>query len=309
MDFRSLFADRRLWGVLIAALIAWPTAALAQPKAKPAAAKGAKAAPKEKAAPAAKGAPKGEARGDDMAAAPQTDPLDLNVARKDLGGADVDGAVDAADRLGKSKDPKATDVLLDALSVGASPRVAAAALESLAKQKSARAVPVLLHFSRNRHPELRRKALLALGPFREPRVTQAIAARLGDSAKDVRATAAQLLAERKDRGAEKTLLKLVKRGDEAAAIALGQVMAADSVRRLAELHGTVSEGLLASALGEYVKRGDVADATRVDVIRTLGKMPGAEATAALVEYIGSVPQGQARASKNEAQKLIEQRSK
>ena len=86
-------------------------------------------------------------------------------------------------------------------------------------------------------------------------------------------------------------------------------MTADSARRLAELHGTVAEGLLASALGEYVKRADVADSTRVDVIRTLGKMPGAEATAALVEYIGSVPQGQARASKTEAQKLIEQRSK
>jgi hypothetical protein len=306
MTFRSLFADRRLWGVLAAAVIAWPTATLAQPKAKPA--KGAKAAPKEKVAPAPKAA-KGEPKGDDMAAAPQADPLDLTVARKDLAGADTDGAVDAADRLGKSKDPKATDALLDALSVGASPRVAAAALESLAKQRSARAVPVLLHFTRNRHPELRRKALIALGPFREPRVTQAIMARLGDSAKDVRSTAAQLLAERKEHSAEKILLKLLKRGDETAATALGLVMTADSARRLAELHGTVAEGLLSSALGEYVKRADVADSTRVDVIRTLGKMPGAEATAALVEYIGSVPAGQSRASKTEAQKLIEQRSK
>jgi HEAT repeat protein len=309
MIFRSTFADRRLWGVLAAVVIAWPAATLAQPKAKPAGGKAAKAAPKEKVAPA-RAAPKAaDAKGDDMAAAPQSDALDLGVARKDIAGADVDGAVDAADRLGKSKDPKATDVLLDALAVGASPRVAAAALESLAKHKSPRAVSVLLHFTRNRHSDLRRKALVALGPFKEPRVTKAIMARLGDSARDVRATAAQLLAERRERGAESTLLKLVKRGDEPAATALGLVMSADSVRRLAELHGTVSEGLLASALGEYVKRSDVADATRVDVIRTLGKMPGAEATAALVEYIGSVPQGQARASKNEAQKLIEQRSK
>lgn len=309
MTFRSLSADRRLWGVFTAAMIAWPTATLAQPKAKPAPGKAAKAAPKEKVAPPAKAAKGGEAKGDDMAAAPQAEVLDLAVARKDLAGADVDGAVDAADRLGRSKDPKAVDVLLDALAVGASPRVAGAALVSLAKHKSPRCVPVVLHFTRNRHSDLRRKALLALQPFREPRVTQAIQARLGDSAKDVRATAAQLLAERKERGAERTLLKLLKRGDEAAATALGLVMTADSARRLAELHGTVSEGLLASALGEYVKRPDVADSTRVDVVRTLGKMPSADATAALVEYVGSVPQGQARASKTEAQKLIEQRSK
>jgi HEAT repeat protein len=309
MTFRSLFADRRLWGMMAAAAIAWPTTTLAQPRAKPPAGKAAKAAPKDKVAPRGAPAKGADAKGDDMAAAPQVDALDLNVARKDLAGADVDGAVDAADRLGKSKDPKATDVLLDALAVGASPRVAAAALESLAKQKSPRAVTVLLHFSRNRHSDLRRKALVALGPFKEPRVTQAIMVRLGDSAKDVRATAARLLAERKERGAERILLKLIKRGDEAAATALGLVMTADSVRRVAELHGTVPEGLLASALGEYVKRPDVADATRVDVIRTLGKMPGAEATAALIEYIGSVPQGHSRASKTEAQKLIEQRSK
>ena len=305
MTFRSLLADRRLWGVLAAAAIAWPTATVAQPKARPAVGKAVKGPAKAKGAPV-KGA---EAKGDEMAAAPQADPLDLNVARKDLGGSDVDGARDAAERLGKSKDPKATDILLDALAVGASPRVAAAALESLARQKSPRAVPVLLHFTRNRHSDIRRKALVALGPFREPRVTHAILVRLGDSARDVRATAAQLLAERKERGAERQLLKLVKRGDEAAATALGLVMTADSARRLAELHGTVPEGLLASALGEYIKRPDVADGTRVDVIRTLGKMPGAEATAALVEYIGSVPQGHARASKTEAQKLIEQRSK
>ena len=85
MTSRSLFADRRIWGIVAAAVLAWPTASLAQPKAKPAVVKAAKGAPKGK-------APKGKVpkdkvpKGDDMAAATPADPLDLNVARKDLVG-------------------------------------------------------------------------------------------------------------------------------------------------------------------------------------------------------------------------------
>ncbi|HEY3359213.1 MAG TPA: HEAT repeat domain-containing protein [Polyangia bacterium] len=293
--------------VLTLGLLALPgTALAAPPKAKPPKSKPAKPAEaaKGKAAAEGKAAPEGKAKADEAAG-----PIDLAAARVDLGGSDVDGAVDAAERLGKSRDPRAAEVLLDALSVGANPRVAAAALDALAILKSPRAVPVLLHFSRNRHPEVRRKALLALAPFREPRVNKAMIVRLGDSTKDVRATAARLIAERKDRAAEPALMKLLRRGDEAAASAIGAIANADTARRLAELYGQVSESLLASALGEFIKRQDVADAIRVDVIRTLGKMPGAEATAALVEYIGSIPANQERASKAEAQKLLDQRSR
>jgi HEAT repeat protein len=267
---------------------------------------------KAKAAPAAKAAAKAEAPDKDaeaMAPTVTAGPVDVTVARGDLGGSDVDGAVDAADRLGKSRDPRAVEVLLDALAVGANPRVAGAALDALSGHKSARAIPVLLHFARNRHPELRRKALIGLAPFKDPRVTKALLERLGDSARDVRATAARLLAERKERAAERPLLKLLRRGDESAATALGAIAGPTTARQLAEMYGQVSESLLATALGEFIKRQDVADAVRVDVVRTLGKMPGAEATAALVEYIGSVPQSQERASKVEAQKLLDQRSR
>jgi HEAT repeat protein len=299
MTSRSWSVDyvRRLLG---AAVLAWglgaPTLALAAPP-KPKAEKPKLSEEEEDRRVAAKAKLAADA------------PVDVAAARADLAGSDVDGAVDAAERLGRSRDPRAAEVLLDALAVGAHPRVAAAALDALAKLKSPRSVPVLLHLSRNRHPDLRRKALVALGPFREPRVNQALIERLGDSTRDVRATAARLLAERKERAAQRPLIKLLRRGDEAAAAAIGAIATPDTARNLAELYGQVSETLLATALGEFIKRSDVGDAIRVDVIRTLGKMPGAEATAALVEYIGSVPANQERASKHEAQKLLDQRSR
>jgi HEAT repeat protein len=240
------------------------------------------------------------------AAAPQ--PVDVEAARRDLASGEVTAAAEAAERLGRSLNPRAAEVLLDALAVGLNPRVAAAALDALVLLKSPRAVPVALHYARNRHPELRKRAVLVFGGFRELRVTQALILRLGDSSREVRALAARLLAERRERAAEEPLLKLLRRGDEAAATALGTVASQHTARQLAELLGVVSDGLLAAALGEYIKRGDVPDPVRVDFVRTLGKMGGAEATAALVEYVGSVPTREERVSKTEAQKLIEQRS-
>ncbi len=65
--------------------------------------------------------------------------------------------------------------------------------------------------------------------------------------------------------------------------------------------------MLATALGEYIKRDDVADKMRVDVVRTIGGLQGAGATTALIEYIAVVPAKDDRPSRREAQKLVDER--
>ena len=64
---------------------------------------------------------------------------------------------------------------------------------------------------------------------------------------------------------------------------------------------------MAATLGDYAQRGDVPDRLRLDVVRTIAKLAGAEATTALVEYIASVPAKDDRPSKREAQKLLDER--
>ena len=59
--------------------------------------------------------------------------------------------------------------------------------------------------------------------------------------------------------------------------------------------------------GGAVKRDDVPDKLRVDVLRTIGGLAGAAATTALVEYVASIPAKDARPSKREAQKLLDER--
>jgi hypothetical protein len=85
------------------------------------------------------------------------------------------------------------------------------------------------------------------------------------------------------------------------------LIAPDDVPKLAELRGSIDDAVLATALGEFLKRPSVPDRLRVDVIRTLGRVPGAVATTALVEYLASIPEKDNRASKDEAQKTVDAR--
>jgi hypothetical protein len=124
---------------------------------------------------------------------------------------------------------------------------------------------------------------------------------------NVRATAGEALAARRELKAAPRLLALVKKSDPGAAGPLALLATPDLVPHIAELAGSVDDGVLATTLGEYVKRSDVPDKLRVDVLRTVSNLPGAAATTALIEYIAAVPAKDDRPSKKEAQKLLDER--
>jgi HEAT repeat protein len=239
---------------------------------------------------------------EEPAAAPAA-PAIAKLAR-DLGGEDDEAAVAAARKLG---DLGVAAPLVSVLSVGLRPAVAAEALGALARTKDGRAFQVFSSYSGNINLPVRVAAVKGLGRLTEPQAIELLLARLGDGHPQVRGAAAEALAARKVTRAEERLFKLVARNDAAAAAPLGVLMAPSAVPRLAELKGRIDDNVLATALGEFVKRADVPDRLRVDVIRTLGRLPGAIATAALVEYIAGVPEREQRPSRDEAQKLLDQR--
>jgi HEAT repeat protein len=243
----------------------------------------------------------------------------LEALRLTLAGPDDAGAIEAATALGTSGASNASEPLVEALATGCSPGRTEAALDALGKLAEAgalatagdRALEVLELYAGHRAPDLRRRALKALGALRDPRLAAAttplLVARLGDAAPEVRAAAGEALATRHETKASPRLFALLKRGDAGAAAPLAALATPDMVPQIAELAGTVDDALLATALGEYVKRDDVPDKLRVDVLRTIGGLGGADATTALVEYIASVPAKDNRPSKREAQKLLDQR--
>jgi HEAT repeat protein len=188
-----------------------------------------------------------------------------------------------------------------------------AALDALAKLGAAnaltvpRAFDVLDLYTGHRSPEIRQRAVKALGLIKDARVVPTLLARLGDAAPGVREAAGQALAARRERAATPRLFALVKRGDPGAAGPLAALATPDLVPQIAELAGSVDDGVVATALGEYAQRADVPDGLRLDVVRTIAKLSGAAATTALVEYVASVPAKDDRPSKREAQKLLDQR--
>jgi HEAT repeat protein len=268
----------------------------------------------------AKAKGKGKRAGADVAAPKRAAlPADrLEALRLTLASPDDAGAIEAAAALGTSGASNAGEPLVEALA-GCSPGRTEAALDALGKLAEAgalattgdRALEVLELYAGHRAPDLRRRALKALGALRDPRLagatTPLLLARLGDAAPKVRATAGEALAARHETKASPRLFALFKRGDAGAAGPLAGLATPDLVPQIAELAGTVDDALLATALGEYVKRDDVPDKLRVDVLRTIGGLGGADATTALVEYIASVPAKDNRPSKREAQKILDQR--
>lgn len=216
-------------------------------------------------------------------------------------------AADAAKKLGGQSNKAAAAPLIERLATGTVPSVAEECANALESLREPKAIQVLTLLSGNRNVPVRRAAVKALGVLPDARVSSVLLERLGDSAPEVRAVAAEALAARKYAKAADRLFKLVAKNDSGAAAPLGTLIAPDDVPKLAELRGRADDGILAVALGEFLKRPSVADRLRVDVVRTLGRMPGAASTTALVEYVASVPVKDTRPSREEAQKVVDSR--
>jgi HEAT repeat protein len=233
---------------------------------------------------------------------------DTAALQKDLVGPDDDAAADAAKKLGQSTEGKALDALVEALGNGAPPKVAAAMVTALGGKKDARAVTLVMQYAHHRAPEVRKAALVALP--KDARATPVLLAALGDSDAEVRAAAAAVVAQRRERAAEPRLIKLMEHRDPAAAGALAAIATPELAHRLSEMLGQVPDPILCTALGEMLKRVDFGpDTIRVEVVRTLSKVPGVDSTAVLVEYVAATERDKNRPSRLEAQKIVDERSR
>ena len=226
-----------------------------------------------------------------------------------LAGTDQPAALAAVKALSESAASNAAVALIEMLSAGAAPPLVIAAIDALRKLSDPQGIDVLALYTGNRNPDIRRHAVVALGALSDARVVPTLVERLGDSAPDVRAAAAEALATRGEKTAAPRMLALLKRNDSGAAAPLGAMAPIAFVPAIAELQGSIDDANLATALGELLKRPDMPEPVRVDIIKTLARVPGAASTTALVEFIGTLAGRDARPSRVEAQKVIDERGK
>ena len=225
-----------------------------------------------------------------------------------LTGVDVAKAVTAAKRLGVSRTPKATSVLLNGLAMGLHPQVAVAALMALTTQRSAEPLDTVLHYRHHRNPKVRAAALRAMASLGGAAADQAILDGLRDYDRSVRAAAIAGVVKRTLKRAYESLLALIKKGDVAAADAVGVMGDVEIARHVGELTGTAANALVATALGRILRGKNLKeDSARVEVVRVIGKVPGPEAVEQLTLYLSEAPEKQARQSLKIAEAVIAQR--
>lgn len=268
---------------------------------------GAEAQPAEKVPVKAKAAP-ANAKAPKAAKPAAAKKVDVAAQRALLDGADADLAVGAADELGRSGGDDAHDALLDALATGLAPAPAAAALTALGKHPGKSDVATLAFYSRYRDPAVRAAAAGALGGHDEKLAVKALIGALSDDDPRVRTAAAGAAATGKVKSAAKPLLALLVKGDEPAGKALAALADVELARLIGEQLGVVSDGLLAMTLGAILMRSDFGpDSARLEVVRALGKIAGAEATSALADYVSATPEKPPRQSRGEAESMVEAR--
>lgn len=235
---------------------------------------------------------------------------DLSAEIAALNGADYEAAARAADTLGTLADPAAHDALIDALAMGLPPAVTANAFAALGKRPAPLDVKTLARYATHHAPVVRANAIGALATYPDPQAKAAVVAGLRDPIASVRKAAAEAAGKGRVRSAVDALLALLARGEEPAARALAAMADTELARKIADQFGKVPEASLALALGLVLERPDFGpDTERVELVRAIAKIQDRAAIAALQDYVDSVPKKEQRPSKQEAQGVIDARSK
>ncbi len=232
----------------------------------------------------------------------------IDKLKADLYGDNLDKAVAAASALGSlKKESRALDGLLAALQLGTPPLLTIALLEAVELHETSTSIPVLERYTKHRRQEIRVAAVKALGAIKDKKVIIILIRALADSNPMVRARAARILGERKERKAERSLFMMLKRRDTSAASPLGIIAGPDTARHLGELIGDLPGGALANAFRTMLLRKDFKpDTLRDEVVKAVGRLSCKESAAVLADYIASVPPKELRMSKNTAKALLEE---
>lgn len=237
---------------------------------------------------------------------PKPGKLDVPRASAELVGADLAVAAKAAQALAGSTVEAAHDAVLGALVTGLHPDVATAALAALEPTATKTDLAVVQTFLHHRNPAVRAAALRTFLRSMGDLATVAEGLRSFDA--PVRQVAAEAAGRMKLTETIPALLILLDRGEDTAAVALGQMAGEDLARTIAEHFGTAPDAAMAKALGTMLARPDFGtEPVRLEVVLTVIKLAGPEATNVLEAYVKATPATPRKQSRVEAEAALKKR--
>ena len=140
-----------------------------------------------------------------------------------------------------------------------------------------------------RRARARRLAYQALAAIEDRRVPALLEQGLRDSDRSVRGTVARDLGEIGASGSVDTLFVAFDRGVVEAAISIGKLGDRRSLTRFNEHLGQMPLSVMLSGYTEFLRRADMPDEVKIDVVGRLGEVSGPMVRAFLQRYLDTFP--------------------
>lgn len=237
-----------------------------------------------------------QAQGDDGPQGPAPTLSDLDSIVPKLSSDNPDEVREAIDLLSVIDRPQVIPHLAHVLRAGQSDAITDRAIEALGGLAKPEAINVLSAFRHHRRPGVRRRAYEGLAAIRDPRIPGLLERGLADSDRNVRATAALALGGIGARGSLDVLFRAFERGVVEAAIAIGKLGNREAVARFDEHLGDRPLAIMLSGYNEFLRRRDIPNEVKTDIVARLGEVSGVMVRRFLQEYLGSFPTGRRRRS-------------
>lgn len=222
-------------------------------------------------------------------AGPQPTVRDVDEIAGRLGSADADEVRAAIDLLSVIDHPSVVPHLAELLRSGRSDEVTDRALQALRGLAHPSAIEVLTEFTHHRRARARRLAYAAIAATDDRRRLALLEQGLRDSDRNVRASAARALGEiGADRSID-TLFLAFDRGVVEAAIAIGKLGNRQQIERFNGYLGNVPLSVMLSGYTEMVRRRDVDDEVKMDIVNRLGEVSGPMVRVFLQRYLDTFP--------------------
>jgi HEAT repeat protein len=164
--------------------------------------------------------------------------------------------------------------LAELLRSGASDPITDRALEALRGLADPSSIEVLGEFTRHRRAGARRRAYLALAAIEDRRIPALLEQGLRDSERSIRASCATALGQIGARGSLDVLFHAFERGVVEAAAAIGKLGNEGSVQRYTNHLGQQPLSVMLSGYDEYLRRADIAEGTKIEIVNRLGEVSG-----------------------------------
>lgn len=235
--------------------------------------------------------------------APEPSLRDLEEIAAQLRSRNPDEVRGAIDLLSVIDHPRVVPPLTELLRSGRSDEVTDRALQALRGLGDRSAIDVLTEFTHHRRPRARRLAYEALAAIEDRRIPDLLEQGLRDSDRNVRATCARKLGDIDARGSVDTLFIAFDRGVVEAAISIGKLGDRRAVGRFNEHLGNVPLSVMLSGYHEFVRRRDIADALKVDIVNRLGEVSGPLVRQFMQRYLDTFPT-RGRASRSQLRTLV-----